>query len=105
MTIENHSHNSTSGQAEIKKTILLVEDEIVLSELTKEYLEIHSYHVLTAKDGEEAIELYRKHCDTIDIVVTDMGLPKLTGLEVMIEMKKSNRKQNLFLPAGTSNRN
>ncbi len=82
------------------ETILLVEDEPVLSELTKSFLEMNGYVVLTAKDGDEAISLYRsKHTD-IDLVVTDMGLPKMTGLEVLIEMKKIKPETKLIFASG-----
>ncbi|MBI5216874.1 MAG: MEDS domain-containing protein [Ignavibacteriae bacterium] len=82
------------------ETILLVEDELTLSELTKAFLEMYGYVVLTAKDGDEAIELYRQRSGSIDIVITDMGLPKLTGLEVLIEMKKINPEMKLIFASG-----
>jgi CheY-like chemotaxis protein len=94
--IYNHIEQIAGGS----ETVFLVEDEVVLSELTKTFLEMNGYRVLTAKDGEEAIELYKKHYATIDIVVTDMGLPKLTGLEVLIEMKKIKPETKLIFASG-----
>ncbi|MBI3195508.1 MAG: PAS domain S-box protein, partial [Ignavibacteriae bacterium] len=82
------------------ETVLLVEDELTLSELTKAFLEMYGYRVYTAKDGEEAIALYRQQSESIDIVVTDMGLPKLTGLEVLIEMKKVKPETKLIFASG-----
>jgi DNA-binding response OmpR family regulator len=92
----NHEEQFAGGS----ETVFLVEDEVVLSELTKAFLEMNGYRVLTAKDGEEAIELYKKHHATIDIVVTDMGLPKLTGLEVLVEMKKIKPETKLIFASG-----
>jgi len=85
---EKASGPAEQAVAEGKETILLVEDEELLLDLLKMVLEGNGYHVLTARDGNEAVELYRQHHNGIAIVVSDVGLPNLGGFEAFMEMKK-----------------
>lgn len=63
-----------------KKTILLVEDEIAVRKLASQVLGNGGFEVLEAKDGEEGLAVFHAQSDTIDIVVTDVMMPKLGGL-------------------------
>ncbi len=69
------------------ETILLVEDEESLAVLAKLILEDKGYRVLSARDGVEALDVYRRHALEIDLVLTDLGLPKLNGWEAYLKMK------------------
>ncbi len=68
--------------------ILLVEDEYKLSSLLKNAIGDNFYSFTIADNGEEGIEKFKKI--TPDIVITDIMMPKLTGLEMAKEMKKIN---------------
>jgi PAS domain S-box-containing protein len=68
--------------------ILLVDDETAILEMTKLMLEAHNYHVLTAKDGIEAIDLFSKQFAEIDVVVTDMMMPTMNGPELIKNLRK-----------------
>jgi CheY-like chemotaxis protein len=71
---------SLKGQNE---TILLVEDEAALLLVTTKGLTMLGYQVLTATNGEEAFELWEKNRDIIDLVLTDMRMPKgMNGLDL-----------------------
>jgi two-component system cell cycle sensor histidine kinase/response regulator CckA len=59
--------------------VLLVDDAIALLEITRGLLGASNYRVLTASDGAEAVQLYRRHRGDIDAVVTDMMMPNLDG--------------------------
>jgi CheY-like chemotaxis protein len=61
------------------RTVLLVDDEEVVLDVGKELLEATGYTVLTAKDGREAVRVYKKSRDSIDIVVLDMVMPNMGG--------------------------
>jgi hypothetical protein len=61
-------------------TVLFVDDEEVVLKVGQELLEAMGYQVLTAKDGKEAIRVYRKNRDKIDIVVLDMVMPRMAKL-------------------------
>jgi PAS domain S-box-containing protein len=70
------------------ETILLAEDEPALLELVKAVLEERGYRVVPARDGVEALELFKKHVSSIDLVLTDLGLPKLSGWEAFLKMRE-----------------
>ena len=63
------------------ETILLVEDEEALIEMVRLLLESNGYKVFTAQDGKEAVEMFKQHQQEVDIVLTDMGLPGMTGVD------------------------
>ena len=60
------------------ETILIVEDDEPLLRLLRFFLDDGGYHVLCAKNGEEAIDTYVAHREEIDLVLTDLGLPGST---------------------------
>ena len=64
------------------ETILLVEDETVVRQLVAEILETSGYAVLTAGDGPSALELVRRQNDSIDLLLTDVVMPGMSGPEV-----------------------
>lgn len=65
-------------------------------------METIGYRVFTAKSGEEAIELYRKNQDEIDIVVLDMIMPNMSGGEVYDRMKELNADIKVLLSSSYS---
>jgi two-component system, cell cycle sensor histidine kinase and response regulator CckA len=64
------------------ETILLVEDETVVRRLVAEILENSGYSVMQAGDGPSALELLRRHAGTLDLLVTDVVMPGMSGPEV-----------------------
>ncbi len=64
------------------ETILLVEDDGALRRLITRSLEQYGYTVLTAKDGLEAIETCKQHSGTIPLVISDIMMPHMNGLEL-----------------------
>lgn len=82
------------------ETILLVEDEEELRNLAEVVLTKKGYVVLTARDGEEAIETYRHRHRDIALVVSDLGLPKLSGEDVLRRLKEFNPDVRLLLVSG-----
>jgi two-component system cell cycle sensor histidine kinase/response regulator CckA len=81
-------------------TILIVEDEQVMLRLVEKVLLQHGYQVLVASDGEEAIEVYRRHKLEIDVVLLDVDLPKLTGWDVLLKMKEENPDVRVVIATG-----
>jgi CheY-like chemotaxis protein len=65
-----------------RETILLVEDDAVLLQIMKEGLELKGYTILAAEDGEEAIDLSRKHAGDIELLLTDVIMPGMSGHEL-----------------------
>jgi len=65
------------------ETVLLVEDEVVVRRLVAELLESDGYTVLQAGDGPSALELLRRHPGAVDLLVTDVVMPGMSGPEVV----------------------
>ncbi|HEX9614720.1 MAG TPA: PAS domain S-box protein [Bacteroidota bacterium] len=82
------------------ETILLVEDERMLQSLLKELLEGHGYKVFTALDGAEAVDTYKRLANEIDLVLTDIGLPKVSGWEVCREVLATNARAKVIVASG-----
>ena len=62
-----------------RNQILLVDDEKVIREIGQEMIEILGYECITAKDGEEGVELFKKNSKKIVIVVLDVEMPGISG--------------------------
>jgi PAS domain S-box-containing protein len=92
--------NSGSMRASGRGTVLVVEDEEALVRLLKMLLPQAGYRVLAAMDGEEAIALYHDHTAEIDIVLLDLGLPKITGLDVIPKLKERNPHVKILITTG-----
>lgn len=82
------------------ETILVVEDEELLLELVQSFLEDKGYTVLTARDGQEAVEVYARHKDEIELVLSDMGLPKMGGWEAFRRMREIDPNVKAILASG-----
>ena len=81
-------------------TVLLVDDEEVILEVGQDLLEAMGYRVLLARDGKEAIEVYRKNRHEIDIVVLDMVMPSMDGGAAYDRMKEINPDIRVLLSSG-----
>ena len=74
--------------AKRRKGLLIAEDEDELRVLLTVVLEAEGFKVFQAEDGQQAIELVEKHLDEIDIIFTDLGLPRLSGLDLIQRARK-----------------
>ncbi|HDS02444.1 MAG TPA: response regulator [Firmicutes bacterium] len=90
-------YQKNGGHGEV---ILLVDDETIIRETLKEIIEIHGYVVLTASDGEEAVEVYKKERSRIRLVIMDMLMPRLSGEEAFLKMKAVNPTVKVLLASG-----
>ncbi|MBW1744469.1 MAG: response regulator, partial [Deltaproteobacteria bacterium] len=81
-------------------SVLLVDDEELVLEVGKELLEVIGYRVLPAKGGKEAVEIYRKNENDIDIVVLDMVMPGMGGGEAYDRLKEINPNVRVLLASG-----
>ncbi len=82
------------------ETILLVEDEEMLLEIARSVLEARGYTVLSAMDGEEAIEVYKNHYREIHLVVSDFGLPKFNGHVLFKKLAVLNPGVRMVIASG-----
>jgi len=84
-TVENKSGQELLGNGEI---ILLVDDELTVYEAGAEVLEELGYRVLVANNGKDGLQLFEKHHSIIQLVITDVVMPEVNG----IDMAKAIRK-------------
>lgn len=89
-----------SKKNEGHRTILVVDDEDMLRLLLTEMLTDSGYKVLVASNGLEAIEIYQKHKTEIDLVVSDIGMPKMGGEETFKQLKLLNKDVKLIFVSG-----
>jgi len=82
------------------ETILLVEDEDLVRGLTKKILMQAGYNVLDAKGGAEAIRACRAHNGPIDLLVTDVVMPELSGKEVADQLLESRPAIRVLFMSG-----
>ncbi|MDZ7760868.1 MAG: response regulator [Desulfovermiculus sp.] len=77
-TEPRRKHRPTQGQ----ETVLLVEDEKMVMELTQTVLEEQGYTVLSARSPQQALDLTQKHTGRIHVLLTDLILPEMNGKEL-----------------------
>jgi PAS domain S-box-containing protein len=84
------------------ETILLVEDEGGIRRATKRALEGQGYSVLLAADGEEALEAFRQHEAEIDLIVSDLVMPRLGGRQFYEALKEQGKDPRILFTSGYS---
>lgn len=84
-------------------SILLAEDEDKVRESFKKVLLLYVNRVYEAKDGEEAILLYKKFSPSI--VITDIKMPKIDGLELIRSIRQSDKKTPIIITSAYADQN
>ncbi|MEH1899171.1 MAG: PAS domain S-box protein [Nostoc sp.] len=87
----------STGQGEL---ILVVDDEVAITEITKTTLEIYNYRVLTAQNGIEALALYTQHQDEIRLVLMDMMMPSINGKTAIRTLQTINPQVPIVAMSG-----
>jgi two-component system cell cycle sensor histidine kinase/response regulator CckA len=75
-----------SGDQSGSETVLLVEDVEGLRKLSRRILESNGYKVIEAHDSEHALEICRQYPETLDLLLTDVVLPRMNGPELATRM-------------------
>jgi signal transduction histidine kinase/ActR/RegA family two-component response regulator len=86
----------------LPRRVLAVDDEPAVLESLRGMLESLGHTVLTASDGAEAIEMFTRDPATIDIVVLDMVLPRMSGRQVLERLRERDRRVRFILTSGYS---
>jgi two-component system, cell cycle sensor histidine kinase and response regulator CckA len=76
------------ARAAVDASVLLVEDEEPVRAMLELVLRNRGFTVLTATDGVEALEAARRHDEPIDLVVTDVSMPRLNGTELVAKLRQ-----------------
>jgi PAS domain S-box-containing protein len=85
-----------------KETILFVDDELAIAEISKTLLSRLGYDVVTRTSSIEALELFKSQPDRFDLVITDMTMPNMTGIDLSKSILKINPIMPIILCTGFS---
>jgi len=85
-----------------RETILFVDDEETIIEVMQDILEALEYRILTANSGEEAVKLYDSMKDEIDLVILDVIMPGMGGMETFEAIKALNPDVKVIFSSGYS---
>ena len=84
------------------ETIMVAEDEEDVLSILSKLLESRGYQVLAARDGNEAISVFKANADRIDLVLLDMVMPKLIGRQVYEQIRESGSDVPVIFSTGYS---
>jgi two-component system cell cycle sensor histidine kinase/response regulator CckA len=82
------------------RTVLLVEDEDGVRDLARRVLERQGYRVHVARDGVEALALFAAHATAIDVLVTDVVMPRLGGSELVLKVRAERPELPVLFMSG-----
>jgi CheY-like chemotaxis protein len=80
--------------------VLVVDDESAIRRTAELLLRAHGFEVLSAADGVEAIEVFRRESARIDVVLLDLTMPRLGGAETLVELRRIARDVPVVLTSG-----
>jgi two-component system, cell cycle sensor histidine kinase and response regulator CckA len=86
--------------APLSGTVLVADDEPQVRALTELLLKRMGLQVLTAEDGNRAVELFRKHAGEIKFVLLDLTMPNLDGRQALAEIRKISPQVKVVLTSG-----
>ncbi len=84
------------------ETILVVDDEQMIRNLGRTILQRQGYEVLLAEDGQEAVEIYTREPQRIDLVILDLTMPRLSGRDTLRELRQINPDVPVLFASGYS---
>jgi DNA-binding response OmpR family regulator len=80
--------------------ILIAEDEVMVRNLVRHLLTAEGHEILAAADGYEALELSRKYEGTIDLLITDVKMPRMDGLALIEKVLQERPNMRILVMSG-----
>ena len=80
-------------------TILVVDDELRMRKLIKDFLYVKGYKILEAEDGEQALQIFEKNEKSINLILLDVMMPKLDGWSVLRQIRQTSNVPIVMLTA------
>lgn len=84
------------------ETVLIVDDELSIREITRATLNKYGYSPMVAGDGTEALAIYAKHSEEISVVLIDMMMPYLDGIATIRALQRLNPTVKIIATSGLS---
>ena len=82
---------------EQKRCVLIADDEVRLLRALKDLLSARGFYVLTAENGREALELYERWKERVDLVLLDVMMPERDGFSVLLELREQRPQTPVIL--------
>ncbi len=92
--------SALGGVPNRRKTILLVDDEEGVRDLTVQRLNVLGYDTITAADGTQGVRIFRERLNEIDLVILDFAMPRMDGLEAFEELIRIKPDVKVILCSG-----
>lgn len=83
-----------------RKTVLVVDDESFVLQALTEILDLSDIPVMTAANGQVAVEIFSEHSDQIGLVLMDMLMPVMNGGQALREMRKLDSTVPIVIASG-----
>lgn len=94
--------NMQSSQPAGSRTILVVDDEVQLASLLGKLLIYEGYNVFYADNGKKAVEIYKENQKAIDLILMDISMPIISGIEAHKELTQLNPEAVILLMSAYS---
>lgn len=88
------------SSSEQEKTILLIDDEEIVINISELMLKRLGHRVLKAHSGYEGLQLFKENKSKIDLIISDLEMPKMNGKEVMDKLRKIDPQIKVMLSSG-----
>ncbi len=100
--IESRSKDIPVVEATDKLRILVVDDEKPVADYLGEYLKLHGYQTTVFTNSEKALELVKNKPEQFDLLITDLTMPNLTGIELAKECSKFSKNMSVIVCSGNN---
>lgn len=100
MSLAQKGYNDDMPRAWGEELVLVADDEATIRDLAKEMLEEMGLRVLTASDGNQAVEVFKENADGISCVLLDLTMPGLDGAQAFHEMQRIKPDVKVILSSG-----
>ncbi|OGM27637.1 hypothetical protein A2962_04870 [Candidatus Woesebacteria bacterium RIFCSPLOWO2_01_FULL_39_61] len=87
------SNPTTTTPVASKYKVLIVEDDVVLLKMYEKRLLADGYQILTAADGQEALDIFNK--EKLDLILTDIMMPKVSGIELIEKVRTAKKGKTI----------
>jgi PAS domain S-box-containing protein len=94
------SAQSSDGKWRGSGLVLVADDEVAIREIAAALLERFGFRVLTAADGLEIVDLYAEHADEVALLLMDLNMPRLNGIEAALRIRHINPKVPVLFMSG-----
>jgi DNA-binding NtrC family response regulator len=82
--------------------VLIVDDEPAIRKMCKSVLEVNGFRCILAEDGQDGLSVYRERSSEIALVLADVSMPLMNGIDMVNKMVELNPRSNVILMTGFS---